>query len=300
MARQTTPAYRSMRKYTPYHGKAASNRKRMKRDLEALVARNTAAVKKLKAQALQTTSYQVLAQNLLLKPPNAIVRISSVTNLASFADWTPLFGSNAQISSFQPRATIKQYDITLNLSLQEPTKALPKVNVQIFLFRLKKETGLQLIEDTTNLTSWDGATNGQYYQSSLNDKLNQGPLTLNPKYFDVIQEKTVTMCNNVFKVIPSNSDAPSLVTTSTRGQYEQVIMSHKCNDRIYNPTGSADQQAQQHWKNITSDKVELEDRVYLMFYCSGYNNLNLLPGSQESNAVKVHTSVIATAQTVAA
>lgn len=296
---QSNPRTKAMRKYTPYHGTAANNKKRMKRDHDLMI-KNARAIAKLSRRTLQRTSYQAISSNILLYPPSGTVQVDDkIFNLASFVDWDPLFGSNAQISSFQPRATIKEYQVNLNLSIQLPDKALPKQQVQIFLFRLKKETARQLLEDTTNLTIWDGQTNGEYYQSTVNDAQNQGPITLNPKYFTVVQEKRVTMVNTVRKlVVPGDSDTPTMFD-NIRGQFEQVYMTVKCNDQIYNPSGSADPQATQHWKQLPSDKVEHSDRLYMMFYTSGYNSLINVPGGTVGNAVTVNASVIAVAETIA-
>lgn len=288
---------KSRRSAPGYLSGAARRKKNKARDAAALAVKNAREIRLLKASTMQKTSYQVLGGELQLLPPHATVRVSSVTNLASYSAWAPLFGSNAQVSSFQPRACVKQYRAEMKLSIQDTTKALPKCEVQVIFFRLKKETGTQLMVDTTNMTNLDGKTNGQYYQASLNDGGNMGPVTLNPKYFNIIADKRVTMCNTTDKVVSTTAqnDSPNLF--DVKNQFETIYFDHKCNDKVYNPSGSADQQAAQHWKNITSDKVELHDRLYMITFCSGYNSTVIIAGSQEPNGVKMHCKVLAQVET---
>lgn len=268
-------------------------------DVLKTTARRLAKLEKQTAAMTQQTSYIVMDNNFIIDPPHPDVRILP-WNLSSFSDWDPIFGSDAQVSSFQPRATIKNYKIDLQFSIQDPTKALPKLTIQTFIVKLHPETAVQLLHETQELGGLAGRTNGLYYQSFQNDKNMQGLITLNPKYFKVIDEKRTVLMNTNLKDVAvgaTGDDQPQFTQSSL--QYKTDTLSLSCNDHIYNPTGSSGGQGTQNWSMLDNEKVEPRDRVYMLMYASGYRSHVDLPGTQEPNSVSCQAKVVAVAETIA-
>lgn len=296
---QTNPRRRGP-VYTPYRKGISGAQQRKRKTASVERARLARRLRQLETRSFQKTTYVVQEANKLLLPPAGTVRVSAnILNLTSPNSWDPVFGSSTLRSDIQPRATVMQYKLNLRLSIQHPELAMPKTLVQMICFRLKKETGTQVLKETVNLTSWDGAANGQYYQSSANDAQNMGPLILNPKFFNIVATRSVVMSNTVLKtIVAGGASASPTMFEGLKNQYETVSMTIPCNDDLYNPTGSANPQAPEHWKSLSSDQTEPQDRVYLMYYCSGYNSTIAIPGTTEANAVTVHSSITATVKTL--
>lgn len=204
----------------------------------------------------------------------------SVISLVNPPQWLQRFQSSDFI---EHNKKINLHSCTLQLyySPEDSLLALTPKLVNVFVVKLKRETALQTLDDTSQMSTagfnlpanknrlWDTQDIGLSYE--VFPELNRG-------VFKVLAHRQFQIQNIIQETssIPEATEDDVAVTTP-QGTYKRCKIHFKAHNLIKSGRGD------QSWKEMAESELDPLDRYYLLTYVGG--NGNALPHIEDDNTV---------------
>lgn len=249
--------------------KSAKSQQKQLLSLQRQVKRLTVAEK---GERILTT-YMIPQQPVVLKPPSTITPGFNVFHLTNPVNLVPIFSSDFR-SETQREATVKFYHLKMKATPNDSLVSLPRQDVQMWLVKLKRESGAALIRDTLNLNGLDTGVPGRWWYANLNDANVFDEVTLNPKYFDIKKYRKFSIANIMQETANVLAPEEDVATVAIDSVYKSINIYHKCNTKIVNVMGDLTTQPpgypEQNWHALQELETALDDRFYLITHVGGY------------------------------
>ena len=202
-----------------------------------------------------------------------------IRELVNPADWSGRFQSTDNLAE---NSKVNLHSLYLQLYYRPTDSLIPLTAkmITVYLVKLKKETALQTLEQTAQMTT-PSATTG------FNDVDNKNRLwdtqdiglsfeslpVLNKGCFKIIKKRSFQVQNIIHNTAATDGTVeafPDVAVTTPNGTYKPVNMYIKCNNLIKSGRGD------KSWKEMGTGDLEVGDRYYLLTYVGGNGNTDTL------------------------
>lgn len=258
----------------------SSGAKAQQKQLLSLQRQVKTLTKKDAAETVYTT-FAIPQQVEKLLPPTSAAPTFQVFRLTEPQNWLPIFSTDQRVLD-QRKACIKSYNLQMKISPINSLATLLQADVQMWLIKLKNESGQQVMTDTTNLDQnvLTNSPQGVYWYSTINDAGFYDHVKLNPKYFDI---KAYRFCSlqNIMQETETIDDDVNVTSPTNVKKFMNIR--HKCSTTIENVRGDPrvlpSMSLPESWSIMDEEQVMLDDRFYLITHVGGYaspaNGVNL-------------------------
>jgi TolA-binding protein len=189
----------------------------------------------------------------------------SVENLVDPDDWIGIFQANNEVENSN-KITVRSMTCEFYFRITDSKlPCTPKI-ITCFLVKLRKETGVQTLNDTGQMSTAGFGTAAN--QSVLWETVGIGTseLTLakvNPAAFEVVKVKKFQIQNIVEETAVTDLDTD---LTTAAGTYRRFTWKLKMGNLIK-------ANANKKWSEMSSDQVAIKDRLYLLVHMGGSGSL---------------------------
>lgn len=199
-----------------------------------------------------------------------------VTTLINPTEWNPRFQANDAIAE-NTKVNLHSIDVQLYYRPTDSLVPLTAKMVTVYLLKLRRETALQTLEDSAQMTSvgWNDTTNpmNTKYWNTQNIGLSYEALPqLNNGAFKVLGKREFQVQNiiqNTAATSVTTEEAPDVAVTTPQGTFKRCHFHIKVNNLIKSGI-------QENWKQMGSGDIMPHDRYYIVTHVGGNGNEDTL------------------------
>lgn len=202
-----------------------------------------------------------------------------IRELVNPTNWNTRFQTTDDLTE---NSKINLHSMFLQLYYRPTNSLIPLTAkiVTVYIVKLRKETALQTLEETAQMTTPTSTTgfNDSNNKNKLWDTQNIGLSyeclpTLNRGCFKIIKKKTFQVQNiiqNTAATDATTEEFPDVAVTTPNGTFKSVKFYLRCYNKIQSGRGD------KSWKEMGSGDLEVGDRYYLLTHVGGNGNTDTL------------------------
>ena len=202
-----------------------------------------------------------------------------IRQLVEPTQWTRKFNATEEI---EDNRNVQLYSCSIQLYHRPTDSLIPLTQkfVTVYLVRLSKETALQTLEDTSQMTTPSATTgfNDTSNKDYLWDTQNIGASfecfpTLNRSCFKVIKKRQFKIQNIIQNTAATDATAetfPDVAVSTPPFTFKQTNMYMKAFNTIRSGRGD------KSWKEMAETDLDHQDRYYLLTHVGGFGSTETL------------------------